>query len=158
MLRQNGSEALGADAGPSLDRLARGGSQLQVRRVATDNRLHPWEWLETPDGRLLKADAVDHCAGHDLIGCQDIAWDIVGAGVELSLSAAGQARLAAVVAQEAGRPADGELRAFLTPCYLAFQLGAASMAADAAHDPAEARRLRAAGARYAARLRDALRL
>ena len=57
-----------------------------VRRVETDNRLHAWEWLHTPDGRLLKTDALDHHAGHDLIGCQDITWDIAGATVELDLS------------------------------------------------------------------------
>jgi hypothetical protein len=29
--------------------------------------------------RLLKTDALDYHAGHDPIGCQDIAWDIAGA-------------------------------------------------------------------------------
>ena len=160
MARHNIGEALGAAWAGRLDawtadRLA--SLAERSRPVEIDGRMQPWEFLVAPDGHLLKCDALDHHAAHDLVGCQDIAWDIVGAGVELSLSAAGQARIATVVAQEAGRPADGELRAFLTPCYLAFQLGASSMAADAAHDPAEARRLRAAGARYAARLRDALR-
>jgi len=34
-------------------------------------------------------------AGHDLVGCQDIAWDVVGAAVELGLSQAEEERLAA---------------------------------------------------------------
>ena len=118
---------------------------------------NPGNSCSTPDGRLLKCDALDHHAAHDLVGCQDIAWDIVGACVELPLSSAGQARLMAIVAQEAGRPVDRELLAFLTPCYLAFQLGAAAMAADAAYDLDEGGRLRRSGARYAAQLQNVLR-
>jgi hypothetical protein len=49
-------------------------------------------------------------------------------------------------------PADPDLLAFLLPCYCAFQLGAWTMAAEAAPDGAEAARCRAAMARYAARL------
>jgi hypothetical protein len=37
-------------------------------------------------GRLLKTDALDHHARHDLVGCQDVPWDIVGVTVELGLS------------------------------------------------------------------------
>jgi len=47
---------------------------------------------------------------------------------------------------------DPGLLGFLLPCYCAFQLGAWSMAAEAAPDAAEAARCRAAAARYAARL------
>ena len=88
MARFNTSQTLGEEAARDLDRLLQDASRLEgaVRRVETDNRLHAWEWLHTPDGRLLKTDALDHHAGHDLIGCQDIAWDIAGATVELNLS------------------------------------------------------------------------
>lgn len=48
----------------------------------------------------------------------------------------------------ADRPVDRKLIAFLTPCYCAFRLGAATLA----HLPAEAGRNRAAARRYAARL------
>ena len=160
MARHNVGEGLGADwarrlDGWTADRLA--GLAARSHPVEIDGRMQPWEFLLRRDGRLLKCDALDHHAAHDLVGCQDIAWDIAGARAELPLSGAGQARLLAVVAREAGRPVDRALLAFLTPCYLAFRLGAASMAADAAPDPGEAERLRRAGGRYAAQLRDVLR-
>ena len=33
----------------------------------------------------MKTDALDHAFGHDLVGCQDIAWDLAGAAVEFDL-------------------------------------------------------------------------
>lgn len=150
MARHNATEALGpACAGgfdrwtpQDVDRLAR-----RQGRIETDNRLHAWEWLALPGGRLLKCDALDHHAAHDLIGCQDVAWDIAGARVELGLTGAAGARLEAVTEREGGRPIDPALIALLTPCYLAFQLGLWSMAA-AACDAAEARRMRRQVDRY----------
>jgi hypothetical protein len=88
MLRVNAEEELGQVSvaaveqwRPHLPRL-----QAQARRIETDNRLHLWEWLVLPDGSILKTDAVDHHAGHDLIGCQDVSWDIAGASSEFTLS------------------------------------------------------------------------
>ncbi|WP_431268207.1 hypothetical protein [Dankookia sp. P2] len=66
---------------------------------------------------------MDHHAAHDLIGCQDIAWDVAGAMVELGLDPV--------------LPVDRGLLGFLLPCYCAFQLGAWTMALDAAPDAAE---------------------
>jgi hypothetical protein len=159
MARHNAEEALGPDVARSFDRwTAEDLAQLaeRVRPVETDNRLHAWEWLVRSDGRLLKCDALDHHAGHDLVGCQDIAWDVVGATVELELPASAQARLCAVVERAAGRALDPQLIALLTPCYLAFQLGSWTMAARAAPGPEEAARLWRAAGRYATRLRHAL--
>jgi hypothetical protein len=153
MLRQNGVEALGADAASWLDGMARRIPDVPVRRVATDNRLQPWEWIETPGGRLLKTDAVDHCAAHDLVGCQDIAWDIAGATAELGLSPEEAQRLTRVVGAESGTAVDLKLLAFLLPCYLAFQLGACRMAADGLPDwPEEQARLRRRAGFYRDRL------
>ena len=127
--------------------------QGAVRRVETDNRLHAWEWLYAPDGRLLKTDSLDHHAGHDLIGCQDVAWDIAGATVELNLSESECQRLCRIVAGQSGHPVDAALLALLTPCYLAFQMADHAMAANSvAPESAEARRLRTAVDRYARRL------
>ena len=55
------------------------------RRVEIDGKLHAHEWLLTGRG-LLKADAYDHHAAHDLVGCQDIAPDVAGAVAELGLT------------------------------------------------------------------------
>ena len=115
----------------------------------------PGSGCALPDGRLLKADALDHHAAHDLVGCQDVAWDIAGAVVELELEADVD-RLCAAVEREAGRGAvEPGLVSLLTPCYLAFQLGAWTVAAAVAA-PDEAARLGAAVERYAGLLRRAL--
>ena len=155
MARFNTSQILGEEAARDLDRLLHDASRLEgaVRRVETDNRLHAWEWLHAPDGRLLKTDALDHHAGHDLIGCQDIAWDIAGATVELNLSDSERNRLCRIVAEQSGHPVNRDLLALLTPCYPAFQMADHAMAANAAApESGEAKRLRAATDRYARRL------
>jgi hypothetical protein len=152
MARYNAAQLLGDRRAAALDhwRPRLGDLAPRVHRVRTDNRLDAHEWLRLPDGRLLKADALDHSAAHDLIGCQSIEWDVAGAATELGLSIV---PLAAQVAGACGRPVDAELLAFLTPCYLAFRLGAHRMTADGlAHWPAEAARNAAAADRYAARL------
>ena len=149
----NTREALGE---PLAARLARWQPHLpalerQVRRVWTDNRMQAWEWLVLPDGRLMKTDALEHAAAHDLVGCQDITWDVAGAVAELGLSRGEGLGLLARLGRDAA------LLDFLLPCYLAFQLGYYSMAVDAAAwNPAEAARARAAVSRYAGMLQQRL--
>ncbi|WP_188519244.1 hypothetical protein [Alsobacter metallidurans] len=155
MLEINAIEALGPDANSAVESYRRGAAALQrhVRPVVTDNRLHAHEWIVTRDGSVLKTDAIDHAFAHDLVGCQDIAWDVAGAGVEFALSPDAVARLRAEVAAAAEHDVSPDLVRFLTPCYAAFQLGWWSMAANAHGGwPDEQRRLQAAAARY----RDAL--
>jgi hypothetical protein len=153
MACHNTEQVLGPGMGAVLERQLSHGHGLdgQVRRVRTDNRMQAHEWIVTADRQIIKADALDHSAAHDLVGCQDIAWDVIGAAVEFDLSRDESARLCEVVGQEAGRGVDPALLAFLRPCYLAFHMGAHAMAADAIGG-AEAPRLRAACRRYAARL------
>lgn len=122
MVSRNAELALGRPL--DITTLTRAAPRLarRVRRADTDNRLHTWEWLRLPDGRILKADATDHCAGHDLIGRQDIAWDVVGAGIELGLNASEEAGLRSAMAA-AGVRVDDELLGFYRPCYCAYQFG-----------------------------------
>jgi hypothetical protein len=61
-----------------------------------------------------------------------------------------------MVERQAGRAVDRELLDCLEPCYLAFQLGAATLAASATGGD-EALRLRAAAERYGAKLRALVR-
>lgn len=159
MLRCNAKEGLGNGEGVgSSSALARfcgqaAGLQAKVRRVATDNRLRRCEWLRQPDGRILKTDALDHAVTHDLVGCQDIAWDIAGATAEFDLSDAEKASLVRRIELASGHGIDADLLRFLVPCYLAFELGSASMARDSlAGLPAEARRMGAEAERYRRRL------
>lgn len=127
MARINAAEALGEAVGQAVEARLRGllaGSPTS-RSVHVDGRLHAWEWLMTPTGRLLKTDAVDHSCGHDLVGCQDIGWDVAGAEIELGLSPEETERLARIL----GVPPS--LLAIHRACYPAFQLGLWSFAPKA---------------------------
>jgi hypothetical protein len=155
MARRNTELALGPENATAVERWTSEVSRLQnaVFRVDTDNRLQSWEWVVTPDGRIMKTDALDHSAAHDLVGCQDIAWDVAGATVELALDDSEQAQGMQRVARESGRAVHPGLLAFSRIAYLAFQVGAQHIAAQALVGwPAEAERLRRAETRY----RDAL--
>ena len=129
------------------------------RPVLSDNKMHAWEWLVTPEGRILKADALDHHRGNDLVGPQDPAWDLAGAAVELDLEEPELALLCDAVARRS-RTARAEpvQLGFYTLAYLAFQLGRCSLAAEALEhtSPADAAALRGEVERYAARLRRVL--
>jgi hypothetical protein len=151
MTRRNTTLAL-VGAGDDLDRWSRMTPQLCP--VEIDGRLHAWEWLTCGD-RWLKADAIDHCDAHDLVGCQDISWDLAGAVHELGLEPDAENRLARMVADESGRAIDPEARTFLRPAYLAFQLGRHAIAIDTV-DVREASRLRRAVGVYALALRREL--
>lgn len=159
--RHYASARLGRDAADLLGRwdglLA--GIAEHARRVATDNRLHRWEWLRLPGGGWMKADALDHAETPDGAGPQDIAWDVAGAVVELSLADDETAVLLARLAREAGyRPDPSSLR-FHELAYCAHQLGVCSHAlAACGADREEAMRLDAEARRYTARLQRLLEL
>lgn len=128
------------------------------RPVLTDNRLHAWEWLVLPGGRILKADALDHHQGNDLVGPQDLAWDVAGAIVELELDDAEAEQLAEAVQRRTRARLTPSSLAFHRLAYLAFQAGRCALAAEALSgtDPEETARLRRERHRYAACLRQAL--
>ncbi|MBJ6123988.1 hypothetical protein [Microvirga splendida] len=153
----NAGQALGDAVAAALERSLADPSTLEsrMRRICTDNRLQAWEWLVSGD-KVIKADALDHSAAHDLIGHQDVTWDIAGAIVELDLSGEEASELCRTVRQESGCPVDQDLLAFMLPCYLAFQLGAHLMAADSLGEGPEANRLRRAAGRYGNLLQDHL--
>jgi len=130
-----------------------------ARPVLTDNKMHAWEWLVTPEGRILKADALDHHRGNDLVGPQDPAWDLAGAAVELDLDDRETGLLSEAVARRSRTPGADPLQVgFYTIAYLAFQLGRHSLAAEALEHsaPADAAGMRREMERYGARLRRAL--
>ena len=157
MTAANVGEAMGAEAGRAVEiwrgRLADIAAAQHL--VATDNRLHGWEWLVDGAGGLVKTDGVDHHAGHDLIGCQDIAWDIAGATVEFGLHDGERDHICHVVARSCGRAVQSDLLAFCRLAYPAFQLGAAHMAGSRCDD-ADRRRWARETSRYEAALLRAL--
>ncbi|MBP0582554.1 hypothetical protein J8I29_24720 [Labrys sp. LIt4] len=124
MAMHNAAQALGTEAAALLERRLASLDVLhdRVRPIRSDNRLHAWEWLITP-GSILKLDGLDHCEGHDLIGCQDIAWDVAGAIVEHGLEHREVVALCRRVQAAGGATPDPDLIFGLLPCYLAFQLG-----------------------------------
>jgi hypothetical protein len=151
----NAGQALGKATAAALEQFLADPSTLagKVKRICTDNRLHTWEWLVS-SGRLIKTDALDHSAAHDLVGHQDVSWDVAGAIIELDLSEDETFRLCQIVRQDSGLPVDQALLAFMLPCYLAFQLGAHLMAAGALGEGPEATRLHRAADRYGDLLQD----
>ncbi|MES0031725.1 hypothetical protein [Mesorhizobium sp. M0040] len=152
MAVQNTSEALGESRAAELRNwFSKQAPPKTMQRVEIDGRLHPWEFILSRGGTLIKTDALDHCRSHDLVGCQDIAWDIAGARVEYSLADAATAALCKAVEATTSRPVDANLVHYYEPCYLAFQLGLWSMA-ERSGDDREQIRLAAAARRYAAAL------
>ena len=105
---------------------------------AIDGRLHAWEWRRGADGRPIKLDGLDHCEAHDLIGAQDLAWDVAAAGVELGMDTERLRRIAAAQAQQALDP--GRV-AFQSLAYLAFQIGWWTFAAQGCEGERDAARI-----------------
>lgn len=126
-----------------------------ARPVLSDNRMHAWEWLVTPDGKIWKTDALDHHAANDLVGAQDPAWDLAGAVVELDLSDEERGGLLDRVERSRRVKTPPDQLRFYTQAYLAFQLGYHTLAARAVEgmDAKEAEALRKRADLYASRLR-----
>jgi hypothetical protein len=158
MARRNAGLVLGPWAQERLSNWAPRLRSLQQRAVpiCSDGRMDRHEWLRLPDGRLLKCDAGDHHAAHDLIGCQDLAWDVAGAVVEFELSDDQTRWVAAAAGRSAGRLVDPELLSFLHQAYLAFRLGQATLSADLCSG-ADKERWQRQAQRYSAQLEARLR-
>ncbi|ASY66056.1 Cell division protein FtsK (plasmid) [Sinorhizobium sojae CCBAU 05684] len=122
-------------------------------RIDTDNRLHPWEWLKAGERGYLKADALDHSEGHDLVGAQDVVWDIAGAAIEFDLSPGEAANLRAAVSDGCLHAVNAELQSVFEIFYLAFQIGLWTSARKSASAD-EASRLEAVASRYVNCLRQ----
>ncbi len=158
MARHNLAEA-GLPAAELVDPWMARADTLQalVRPIAVDGRLHRHEWIADLEGRWLKTDALDHHAAHDLVGCQDAAWDVAGAAVEFGLDADAAENLRARVEHAAGNPVARPLVGALRLAYTAFQLGRSTLAAETETDPLEIERHAADVARYRAAARQAAR-
>ena len=128
----NARELCGDPAACRLEAgLAKLGDVRATRPVHVDARLHAWEWLRLADGAFLKTDALDHSRAHDLVGCQDIVWDVAGAAVEFDLTLEEEAVLSRAVAPWSGVRDERHL-AMYKLFYAAFQGGCWSMAAAGA--------------------------
>jgi len=126
MCRRNISLSLGEEACSSLELFDANALQRSVRRIRTDNKLDRHEWLRSAGGTLLKTDALDHHKAHDLIGCQDLAWDVAGAIEEFDLNGDEADRLIAAT----GCSVDLDLLDFYRLAYAAFRLGHAALSGE----------------------------
>ncbi len=159
MAATNIAERLGPGLRPTVDERLASAQSLDglVRPVHNDSRLHAWEWVVRADGTLVKTDALDHAEGHDLVGCQDVSWDVAGAVTEFELAGPEEAELAAKVAAISGEKIDPRLLAVMRLCYLGFQIGLWTDAAGRA-DEAERARIGRVLDRYDRQVRRVLNL
>lgn len=159
MATHNAAQSLGEDVRPMLQRWTAKLPALAAAAhpVAVDGRMHPHEWIQTPGGGWLKTDALDHHAAHDLVGCQDIAWDIAGAAAEFEMSDGEVERLREGVERRVGRAVSPHLVGFCRTAYLAFQLGRSVLACEQLGGMAdEQNRLQTDADRYEKALRQQL--
>ncbi len=125
------------------------------RSVALDGRMLAHEWIRTSTG-YLKVDAMDHHDDHFFPGCQDIAWDLAAATIELGLGREGGEYLVDRYRLLSG---DGTIAHRIHPyaiAYLAFRLGYSSLAATVLGDTPDGYRFAADAKWYAGLLRSEL--
>jgi hypothetical protein len=148
MTEVNVSEGLGASLAPV--------ARCEVP-VALDGRMFAHEWIRTGQG-FLKTDAWDHHDDHFFPGCEDIAWDLVGACIEMGLTVAQRRRL---IERYRRLSHDRTIAARLpgyAVSYLAFRLGYSTMAVGALGTTPDGLRFARAAGRYRRLLRHELSL
>jgi hypothetical protein len=127
----------------------------RVEPVYTDGKLEPWEWL-VQEGRVFKADALDHAQGHDLVRAQPIEWDLAGARVELGLSGEELDGLTLTLARHGKFRFEPRRLDFYTRMYLAFRAGWLALARTQEGDSSEIARLDGRRRIYESKLRAEL--
>jgi hypothetical protein len=147
MITTNVGEGLQHPSGASLRGSLPAGGWVE-RPVALDGRMLAHEWLRTPQG-ILKVDAMDHHDDHFFPGCQDIAWDVAAAVVELNLNGQGRSHLVARYRQLSGDSGITSRLHHYAIAYLAFRLGYTTLATSVLGQTADAVRFSHQARRYA---------
>ena len=124
--------------------------------VSLDGRMLPQEWIRTRSG-YLKTDAIDHHDDHFFPGCQDIAWDIAAAAVELGVDQDGREHLVERYRVLSGDRTIARRLYPYTVAYLAFRLGYTTLAASVLGDSPDGLRFSNEALRYRCLLEDRLR-
>lgn len=117
------------------------------RPIIPDARLHPHEWIATPEGALVKTDGAAHGDDHLLPGPTDVAWDLAGAVVEWGLDDADRRALLDRYAKASGDRAAARLPAFVR-AYLVAELARTELAMAPLGGTPEGARLAREAARY----------
>jgi hypothetical protein len=155
MSLQNVAEGLGDGWGARLKARVQSDGWTE-RPVALDGRMLLHEWIRTPDG-YLKTDAIDHHQDHFFPGCQDIAWDVAAAALELGLDGKPRHELVTRYRSLSGDHTITSRIPAYAVFYLAFRLGYATLARSVLGQDPDADRFAAAAGRYARLLRRELR-
>jgi hypothetical protein len=124
-----------------------GGSWTE-RPVELDGRMLAHEWIRTSAG-YLKVDAMDHHDDHFFAGCQDIAWDLAAAAVELTLDRTAEQHLVERYRTLSGDQTIAERLPLYSIAYLAFRLGYTRLAADVVGESDDGKRFMSNSHRYA---------
>jgi len=111
--------------------------------VLADGRMQPFEWIASPQGELLKTDAISHGDNHFFPGPCDIAWDLAGTIIEWDLSVDAAEFLVRSFKHLSGIDVAQKLDAYKL-AYFVFRLGFCKMATSTALGSREEARLEAA--------------
>jgi hypothetical protein len=147
MARHNAATALGGAHAAAIDRFGEGARLAAgaARPIAVDGKLEREEWLVDDRGGIVKLDALCHADAHDLVGCQDVGWDVAAAAFELDLPREDLAgRVASLARAELPPPA----LAFYEVAYLAFRVARWHYALAGEEDALERERIEGTLARY----------
>jgi len=125
------------------------------RPVVPDARMMPYEWIASPDGRLIKVDAASHGDDHFYPGPTDIAWDVAGAIVEWNVDQEASDLLVSEYRRISGDAIGMRLPAYLI-AYCAFRLAFTLSATKSVNDPEEAARFKRDAETYRQRLASLL--
>jgi hypothetical protein len=123
--------------------------------VALDGRMQAHEWIHTGMG-YIKTDAFDHHDDHFFPGCQDIAWDVAGAAIELGLDGGAKCFLLERYRSLSGDRTVTARLPHYTLAYLAFRLGYCRLAASVLGEVPDGLRFTNAANGYADLLRREL--
>jgi hypothetical protein len=150
MVEVNLGEGLGAwsrELGAELN------GEWEGRVVALDGRMLAHEWIRTEQG-YLKVDAVEHHDDHFFPGCQDIAWDLAAASIELNLDGAARQTMLDRYRSLSGDRTIVRRLPFYSVAYLAFRLGYCTLAAEVLGDLPDSRRFKNEVKRYQSLIRE----
>jgi hypothetical protein len=158
MLCLNVTDELGEDHTLDINRLVQHITKSgEVSAVAVDGRMLPHEWLLTPAGAYLKADAIDHHADHFFPGpVADIVWDLAGLAAEFGLPDATAGDIASALGSATGDPTLPARLPFHQAAYVAFRLGYATLAAATLAGTADGARMGRLRRRYRRQLERAV--
>ncbi len=133
MLEHNVQQEFGCDLALHRDEF------IPRNLVLADGRMQPFEWVAS-GGRFYKTDAISHGDDHFFPGPCDVAWDLAGAAVEWHLDPSAMDFLVTRFRQLSGIDASRRIPIY-TLAYCVFRLGFCKMAASAAPNLGERRRL-----------------